>query len=478
MLLTPRGLLAPACVLFCVPVAAQVPVSPFLVRPYIQIGNAPTIAEKESLVLLWQTEDTDAANWQVEMRIGGKWTAMDAPRYRRVAIPGANVYRLYSDVLTDLNPGASASYRVLKNGAEVFAAAANARKPSGANTRFAVFGDCGENTPGQKAAAYQVYKEKPDYVFLTGNIVYRQGEMAQYYEKYFPIYNADRADPAVGAPLIRSTLFFAAPGNHDTNDFPDLNAFPDALAYFLAWAMPLNGPTSAADARSIPPIAGDDGKQSAFTDAANGAFPRMANYSFDYGSAHWLALDANPYTDWTDKRLRDWVEADLAAAKNTTWRFVAFHQPPFKSAAPGEKIQEGMRVLTDLFEKYKVDVVFSGHVHNYQRTRPLHFVAQAGLDGKLSGVEGAVRGQITQDTAYDGVKHTRPNGVIYIITGGSGSALDDPTLGDRPTVWRDFTVKLYSKGYSYTAVELHGKTLTARQVSDTGAELDRFIITK
>ena len=57
----------------------------------------------------------------------------------------------------------------------------------------------------------------------------------------------------------------------------------------------------------------------------------MANFSFDYGNAHWVVLDSNPYADWTDSALREWVERDLARAKGATWKFVAFHHPGFNS---------------------------------------------------------------------------------------------------------------------------------------------------
>ena len=52
-----------------------------------------------------------------------------------------------------------------------------------------------------------------------------------------------------GAPLLRSVPFIAAPGNHDT-DLNNFQRYPDALAYFLYWDQPLNGPVAPADAES------------------------------------------------------------------------------------------------------------------------------------------------------------------------------------------------------------------------------------
>jgi hypothetical protein len=93
---------------------------------------------------------------------------------------------------------------------------------------------------------------------------------------------------------------------------------------------PLNGPFLTSGSEHTPKLEGPLKNQEAFLDAAGSAFPRMANFSFDYGNAHWLVLDSNPYADWTASELREWVERDLASARNATWRFVAFHHPGFK----------------------------------------------------------------------------------------------------------------------------------------------------
>ena len=116
----------------------------------------------------------------------------------------------------------------------------------------------------------------------------------------------------------------------------------------------------------------------------------MANFSFDYGNAHWTVLDANPYVDWTDRELQAWVERDLASAKNATWRFVALHQPGFNSARKHFD-EQNMRRLTEVFEAGGVDIVFCGHVHNYQRSYPLRFVAERGQRRQVQPGQGTCR---------------------------------------------------------------------------------------
>jgi hypothetical protein len=203
----------------------------------------------------------------------------------------------------------------------------------------------------------------------------------------------------------------------------------------------------------------------------------MANFSFDYGNAHWTVLDSNPYVDWTDPDLRAWVARDLAAAKGATWRFVAFHHPPFNSSRAHFGDQR-MRVLVDVFEAGHVDVVWAGHVHNYQRTYPMTFRAERDPDGKPVRQGDRIPGRWTLDTAYDGRVQTRPRGVIYVITGGGGADLYYPDQEDDPAAWQPFTCKLIARVHSLTLADVEGGTLTVRQLAADGREVDRFVVTK
>jgi len=95
----------------------------------------------------------------------------------------------------------------------------------------------------------------------------------------------------------------------------------------------------------------------------------------------------------------DWLENDLASHENYTWKFVLFHRPPFSSGKHGSWI-EGQEFWCPLFDKYHVDIVFSGHDHNYERSMPINYTAS-----KTS----------PQDT-YS-------KGTMYIVSGGWGAPL-------------------------------------------------------
>jgi 3',5'-cyclic AMP phosphodiesterase CpdA len=457
----------------------------FLVRPYLQWGSrpGPKSAAAGGLEVLWQGADR-VEDWSLEVSTAapadraGPWVGAGPAASRRVAVEGVAPRRLYRAAVPGQVPGGTFAYRVRRDGATVFEARARAPWDRAHPHRFVVFGDGGVDTSEQRAVAYEAYRAGPDFVFITGDLVYYKGRFAEYLSKFFPIYNSDRASPRSGAPLLRSTLVLAAPGNHDLIE-RDLDRCPDGLAYFLLWSLPLNGPIGTPGAANTPALRGTAGRRDGFLDLAGPAYPRMANYSFDYGGVHWAVLDTNAYADWTDPALRAWLERDLAsdAAREASWRFVAFHQPPFHSSKAHADEQRS-RVLVDLFERSAVDLVFCGHIHNYQRTYPLKFVAAAAPGGKAVDAAGHVDGRWTLDTAYDGVTRTRPDGIIYIVSGAGGARLYSREQHEDDASWQPFTAKFIANTHSLTVVDVSSDRLTLRQVSAGGEEIDRFAVTR
>jgi hypothetical protein len=456
----------------------------FEVKPYLQLGDAPPSSESDRLerdLLLWQTADRDTAAWSVEVQVdaGGPWVAAEPPSLTRIALDGVSPFRLYRAVLSGLGPGEEFAYRVRRAGTVVFEARGRARKPAGRPHRVAVFGDGADGAWAQSAVAYQTYQARPDYVVVTGDVVYMRGRVAEYLDHFFPIYNSDLAGRSWGAPLLRSTPFVTAAGNHDLIE-RDLDKHPDGLAYFYYWVPPLNGPEAPAGSPGFPHLRGSPARKKAFLDAAGPSYPRAANYSFDYGDVHWTILDTNTYADWTDPALRAWLDADLASARHSAWRFVAFHHPAFSSSKAHAEDQR-TRVLAPLFEAHKVALVFNGHVHNYQRTHPLRFVPDpppAGAGGKVFGPNGQVKGRWTIDTSYDGSTRTRPDGVISLVTGAGGARLyNAEQSGDRAS-WQPYTARLVSNVHSLTVVDVTPDVLTVRQVSSNGDEIDRFVVSR
>lgn len=451
-----------------------------LVSPYVQIGNA---RNHKSMTVLWQTANINR-DWSLQYTTDGtNWTSANITFKR--ALPELLVpSRLYTATLNNLTPGKQFQYRLVDSKKILFEGTSKTPEENATNFRFVVFGDAGYGSPAQKKIAYRTYLSKPDFVVITGDIVYAHGRLSEYRDKFFPVYNNDNASLETGAPLIRSVPFIPAPGNHDldlahSTYSRNLDFFPDGLAYFAVWDLPLNGPIKNQGFPNTPILVGSPKRQSVFLAEAGEKYPVMANYSFDWGNSHWLILDGNNYMNWSDHSLRNWVEQDLRSTK-ALWKFVAYHQPGFNSDRK-HFYDQRMRLLADLFEKYGVDVSFAGHVHNYQRTYPLKFTVSKDLTDLLPNpFHGIVTGNAVCDKQFQDNNPkiiSKPKGVIYVITGGGGANLNGQAIATNPKRWQNFT-KVFISKHSFTNCEIHGRQLIVKQISEDGTEIDRFVLNK
>ncbi|HEX6847001.1 MAG TPA: metallophosphoesterase family protein [Chitinophagaceae bacterium] len=452
--------------------------SDFLVKPYLQIGESPS---PQSMQLLWHTSMANDS-WLVEYKpsTAGEWAKSQHQTSSKVSVTGIDPFVVYSALMTGLVPGSTFQYRVSRNGNVVFIAEAKSLKSPEQSYRIAVSGDMGAGSNTAKKIAYEIYKAKPDMIAIAGDIVYNRGLISEYKTRFWPVYNKDIAD-TLGAPLMRSIPFVAAVGNHDALT-RDVNNFPDALAYYHFWDQPSNGPGGKEGGAFVPTLNGSEANKKAFYEGAGEKYPRMTNFSFDHGNAHWTIIDSNPYVDWSDSTLRDWLTKDLAAAADATWRFVMYHHPCFNSSRAHYE-QQQMRLISPILEKGNVDIVFAGHVHNYQRTYPLTFKPDNLGSQLVAGANNIKTGRVVNgywslDKSFDGKRDTKPNGIIYIVTGAGGQGLYNPEQTKDKDSWQKFTVKFESRVHSYTVMDVNGSTLVLKQLDINGREVDRVKITK
>jgi hypothetical protein len=137
-----------------------------------------------------------------------------------------------------------------------------------------------------------------------------------------------------------------------------------------------------------------------------------------------------------------------------------------------------MSTLSPILEAGNVDVVFSGHVHNYQRSYPMTFLPRPHADGRLVGPKGEVDGEWKIDKGSGNGAITQPKGVIYIVSGGGGAGLYNPEQQTDPSTWQPFTHKYTADQHSFTIVDMDGKTFRLKQVAEDGTEVDAFTIAK
>ncbi|MBN2090429.1 metallophosphoesterase family protein, partial [candidate division KSB1 bacterium] len=174
-------------------------------------------------------------------------------------------------------------------------------------------------------------------------------------------------------------------------------------------------------------------------------------FSFDYGNAHFIFLDPNKDEGPNGERIPpasqqyQWFKNDLEKAKKTAeWIFVFFHQPPYSECWSGGYYNGEPHLreeIVPLIEANGVDIVFSGHTHDYERGLPHPpYNPQTG----------------------------KGNNATYIITGGAGGNLDNhkydeweqidiPDHPARPNSDETDDGRFYQ--HHYCLIEIDGKQL-------------------
>lgn len=128
-------------------------------------------------------------------------------------------------------------------------------------------------------------------------------------------------------------------GNHEIENLPN---YPDGFtAYNARWLMPYEESGSTSN----------------------------LYYSFEVAGTHIVMLGSYTEFDVGSAQYK-WLEADLARVdrKKTPWILVLLHAPWYNTNTAHQGEGEGMRqAMEELLYKARVDVVFAGHVHAYER---------------------------------------------------------------------------------------------------------------
>lgn len=230
-------------------------------------------------------------------------------------------------------------------------------RPTGVAALGYTFSVCGDNRNGPDIYRKILEAARADgssFLINTGDLVAsgREGEFAEF------------AGLMQGFPLP----FYPVPGNHDNAD--------GLLTAYLKYS----GATA-------------------------------ANYSFDYGQAHFSMLDTS-LGEFTPAG-QTWLTRDLDATRQPL-KIVVLHHPPFDPVGGDHIMNRGNQAFMDLMVQKGARLVFAGHIHTYDR---------------------AVR-----------------DGVEYIITGGAGAPLyPEPS---RPAYYHYLRVSVRGDQYSIEVVRI------------------------
>jgi predicted phosphodiesterase len=246
-----------------------------------------------------------------------------------------------------------------------------------APVRFLAFGDSGDGSGEQQAVFEQMQTVPFELVLHLGDLAYESGAPTEIQANYFNVYSA----------MIRSFPVYPVAGNHD---------------YATDSAQPL---------------------RQAFVLPSNGREERW--YSFDRGPVHFVGLDTEQISD----EQAQWLEQDLQT-NQLPWTIVFGHRPPFSSGEHGGSA-EFRQYFVPVLERHHVDVVLSGHEHDYERFKPM-------------------------------------GGIEYVVSGGGGR-------GTRP-VGASSTTAFSEAVLHFLYGEVQGSRLTLHAIDGVGREFDQAVV--
>lgn len=332
--------------------------------PYLQW---PTTT---SITVMWETDRPagGAVTWYpteaVHSGLSGARRAVEASPRTAAARPGRHVQRVRLD---GLEPATVYHYEVTAAGhgqsARSERHALRTAAPPGTPFAFAVTsetGGYGDDEINTRLFA-QMAAHRPDFLVVVGDAVGR-GSLYDEWDRWFF---------GPGRRFLHTTPFYLCPGNHEEAHLPAAGG----------------------------PYAPERTWLHEFT-----AYPQPGTYyGFDYGDAHFTALDSTAMVTYeagqpqATSELEDrsaqmqFLAGDLAAA-DTAWRLAFYHYPPYVS---GDYEVAQMRRLAPALEAGAVDVVLNSHTIVYERSHPLRGGA---LDEE--------------------------NGIVYVVAGGAGAKPD------------------------------------------------------
>ncbi len=439
--------------------------------PYLQ-SSGPTI-----IIVCWRTDVPSDSRVYYGSSHGSNTYYADEDSIsteHRVKISGLSPRTKYYYTI-----GSSA--QVLKGDAQMYFTTA----PDPANPtpiRFWAIGDFGHGNDRQRWVrdAYLDYTvdHPADFQIWLGDNVYQDGTDLEYSTKVFDSINGYYH-------LFKNQPFFPAPGNHDYNSI-------------CPWQGPCNTDPYLHSGPYLdfiePPTEGE-----------LGGVPSHLKlfYSYDYGDAHFISLnselgsitqaynwvglsfppftDANYDTSFTSPMI-EWLKNDIAST-DKKWIIAYWHQCPYSGQDDFTEAgtfqlftYAARRHFNPILERYGVDLVLTGHDHNYQRSYLINGLYDFKAAFTPSMIIDSSSGDDTQGESY--VKYTdgplANKGTVYVVQGNS-SGSNGASPFDHPVIYWG---QACDTCCGSLIVDIDGDRLDAQYLTGHGEVLDRFTILK
>lgn len=305
-------------------------------------------------------------------------------------------------------------------------------------TRIWVLGDSGHPNRHVKKVRDSYYQysaeQQTDMCLLLGDNAYPDGTEDEYQEALFDVFDTQ----------LRKTTLWPAYGNHDAGceDCVSSEQFGPFFSMFKT------------------PTLGESGGE-----ASN----RRDFYSFDYGNIHVVCLNSH---DGFGSHMIDWLRNDLES-NQLTWLIAFWHHPPYSKGYHDSDTDFQMSYMraavVPVLEEYGVDLVLSGHNHNYERTYFMH--GHYGTSDTL--IESMLVDKGNGDPDRDGAfikNYGREPGAVYVAMGCTSELKDGPL--DHPAVRKHLRL------HGSLIIDVNDDIMDVRFLDEKGESRDTFRIEK
>lgn len=316
--------------------------------------------------------------WETDRPSPGEVAYGETEAYGAQAVDPAAPQRRHAIEIPGLVPGLTYHYQIRADGLPLTSDLTFHPPPSlrAGPLRVAVFGDTRTGHSTHRAVIGRVVAWEPDIALHTGDLVSHGSSFSEWLT-FFDIED----------PLLRRTALLPTLGNHEdvSEQYFDLFYLPPNERWFRLEIGPALFISLELDGRA----------------------------SFEEGSEQYA-----------------WLESVLKQ-HTSGWVIVWGHIPPHSAVSENSEEVNIRRALGPLFEDYGVDLVLSGHHHDYQR-----YVL---------------------------------GGQTYIITGGGGAEL-------HPVTQEEDGMQAFANEAHFVGLVIRDDTLTGDAISSAGEILDHFIL--
>jgi hypothetical protein len=360
--------------------------------------------------------------------------------------------------ITGLKPGTSYSYRLFFSNPVVDLLGVDTSptfttSPSSGSYSFAVLGDWGSdtNTGDQAKLMSQIAVSGASFILSAGDVAYPSGSQTNYGDLYQTGANiSDVFDPSLYKNVGDGMSMFGAPGNHGFNS-TFLNIWPEPTAPVLSAGRYQMDPYSVPGTKTAnyPSAwyAFSVGNARYYVLTASWADTNVGTgtlYSTDY-AAHWQPTSAE----------YQWLANDLATHP-AALKFAVFHFPMYSDSTtqPSDTYLHGTNSLAALLSKNRVQFVFNGHAHVYERN-----FQQPG-ESFVSYVTGA-GGEKLQPIGQHGTSPFDAYGIGWSYSTGKGSATGAAPKPTSP-----------AQVFSFLLVTVGSSQVTVKPINSLGQAFD------